>query len=374
MVDQFSRAGIRRMDVSLRESHMALKKQKRPAVLLVGNFLSATKGVRGVCEDLAQELKAAGWSVTTASSQPGRFARLADFLLTVWRYRDRYQVAQVDVFSGPAFLWAELVCLALRIAKKPYVLTLHGGNLPAFAKRSGKRVPHLLQSASAVTAPSGYLLEQMCIYRQGILLLPNSLELTNYSFKHRAHPILDLMWLRAFHDIYNPSLAIKVLALLAKEFPSVRLAMVGPDKGDGSRDKMMSLARELGVHDRVTCPGKVPKSATAHWLQQGDIFLNTARVDNTPVSVIEAMACGLCVVSTNVGGIPYLLKDEWDALLVPSGDETAMAAAIRRIVTEAGLAARLSQNGRRKVEEFGWSNILPRWENLLTEVAAEGRT
>ncbi|CUS34884.1 Glycosyl transferase group 1 [Candidatus Nitrospira nitrosa] len=353
---------------------MTSEKQSRPSVLLVGNFLSASKGVRGVCEDLAQGLKAAGWSVTTTSSRPGRFARLVDFLLTVWRYRNRYQVAQVDVFSGPAFLWAELVCLALRIVKKPYVLTLHGGNLPAFAKRSGKRVPHLLQSASVVTAPSGYLLEQMCTYRQDIVLLPNSLELTNYSFKHRAHPTLNLMWLRAFHDIYDPSLAVKVVSLLAKDFSSVRLQMIGPDKGDGSRDKMMSLARELGVHDRVTCPGKVPKSATAHWLQQGDIFLNTAKVDNTPVSVIEAMACGLCVVSTNVGGIPYLLKDEWDALIVPAGDEAAMAAAIRRIVTEGELAQRLSHNGRRKVEEFGWSHILPRWEKLLTKVAAEGRT
>jgi len=353
---------------------MTFEKRSRPPVLLVGNFLSASKGVRGVCEDLAQGLRAAGWSVTTASSRPGRFARLLDFLLTVWRYRNQYQIAQVDVFSGPAFLWAELVCLALRILKKPYILTLHGGNLPAFAQRTGKRVPHLLQSASAVTAPSGYLLEQMSVYRQDIVLLPNSLELTNYSFKHRAHPTLNLVWLRAFHDIYNPSLAIKVLALLINDFPSVRLVMIGPDKGDGSRDKMISLALELGVHDRVICPGKVPKSATAHWLQQGDIFLNTTRVDNTPVSVTEAMACGLCVVSTNVGGIPYLLKDEWDALLVPSDDDAAMAAAIRRVVTEDGLAERLSRNGRRKVEEFGWSHILPRWEKLLTEVAPEGQT
>lgn len=77
---------------------MTSEKQSRPSVLLVGNFLSVSKGVRGVCEDLAQGLMAAGWSVTTTSSRPGRFARLVDFLLTVWRYRNRYQVAQVDVF------------------------------------------------------------------------------------------------------------------------------------------------------------------------------------------------------------------------------------------------------------------------------------
>lgn len=254
------------------------------------------------------------------------------------------------------------------------MLTLHGGNLPAFTHRASKRVQHLLQSASAVTAPSAYLLEQMCVYRQDMVLLPNSLDLTKYRFRHRAHVTLNLIWLRAFHEIYHPSLAVKVVALLTKEFPAVSLVMIGPDKGDGSRDKMMNLAQELGVQDRVTCPGKVPKTEIAHWLQQGDIFLNTTRVDNMPVSVIEAMACGLCVVSTNVGGIPYLLKDEHDALLVPAGDDVAMATAVRRLVAEEGLAERLSRNGRRKVEEFGWPNILPRWEKLLIEVAAEGRT
>ena len=77
------------------------------------------------------------------------------------------------------------------------------------------------------------------------------------------------------------------------------------------------------------------------------------------------MACGLCVVSTNVGGIPYLLEHEYDSLLVPPNDPTAMADAIRRIVTEPGLASHLSQNARQKVEQFDWSKVLPQWEELL---------
>jgi glycosyltransferase involved in cell wall biosynthesis len=97
-------------------------------------------------------------------------------------------------------------------------------------------------------------------------------------------------------------------------------------------------------------------------------------VDNTPVSVLEAMACGLCVISTNVGGIPYLLQDEHDALLVPSGDDGAMAKAVRRVLTEEGLADRLSCNARRKVEQFDWSYILPKWERVLIDVAAGHRT
>lgn len=348
---------------------MTFEKSNRPPVLLVGNFLSAARGTRGVCEDLALGLKAAGWSVITTSSRPGRVARLADFLLTVWRHRNRYQVAQVDVYSGPSFLWAEWVCRALRMARKPYILTLHGGNLPAFAQ-AGKRAQHLLESACAVTTPSEYLFELMREHRQDLVLLPNSLDLSKYPFKHRAHPALNLVWLRCFHDLYNPSLAVKVVALLAKDFPSVRLVMIGPNKGDGSLESAMDLALKLGVLDKITFVGPVPKDTTPQWLNRGDIFLNTTSIDNMPVSILEAMACGLCIVSTNVGGIPYLLEDESDALLVPAADDKAMATAVQRLVTEGGLAERLSCNGRRKVEEFGWSNILPRWEKLLMEAAA----
>ena len=239
-----------------------------------------------------------------------------------------------------------------------------------FAKETGKRVPHLLQSASIVIAPSPYLFEQMRPYRQDLVLLPNPLNLAAYSFKHRVHPAPRLVWLRAFHDIYNPSLAVRVLACLVEDFPNIRLLMMGPDKGDGSLQAMNNLALKLGIVNRLTWTGPVRKEEVPQRLHQGDIFLNTARVDNTPVSVLEAMASGLCIISTNVGGIPYLLENEHDALLVPSDDDTCMAKGVRRILTEDGLAQRLSHNARRKVDEFDWSSILPRWERLLIDVAS----
>jgi glycosyltransferase involved in cell wall biosynthesis len=144
--------------------------------------------------------------------------------------------------------------------------------------------------------------------------------------------------------------------------------MVGPDKRDGSLERTRQKAVEFGVINRISFPGPVPKLDVPLWMNRGDIFVNTANIDNTPTSVLEAMACGLCVVSTNVGGIPYLLDDQSDALIVPPDDAPAMAAAVRRILTEPGLAARLSSNARRKVEQFDWSRILPQWEGLLAEL------
>jgi glycosyltransferase involved in cell wall biosynthesis len=340
------------------------------SVLLVGNFLSHALGTRGVCEDLSLRLAGCGWNVLATSSKPAPFPRLLDMLATAWGRRGDYQVAQVDVYSGRAFLWAEAVGRALYYAGRPFVLTLHGGNLPSFARRWPGRVRRLLGLAGAVTTPSRYLLEQMCPYRPDLRLIPNPLDLSRYRFRLREQPAPRLIWLRAFHQVYNPTLALLVASRLAAAAPDVRLTMVGPDKGDNSRQQVVQLVDRLGIADRVTLRMGVAKAQVPLWLNSGDIFLNTTNIDNTPVSVIEALACGLCVVSTDVGGIPYLLEHEHDALLVPADDPEAMAAAVRRLLDQPGLAARLSQNARTKAAQFDWTVVLPQWEALLRDLSA----
>src|SRR5579872_5469550 len=342
-----------------------------PSVLLVGNFLSSAGGSRGVCEELALRLAAGGSPVVTASDKPARLHRLLDMISTVFKQRGSYRVAQVDVFSGPAFVWAEAVCALLHWLDKPFVLTLHGGNLPGFARRHPGRVRRLLNSASVVTTPSRYLLEKMSGCRADLRLLPNALDLGRYPFKLREAAKPSLVWLRAFHEIYNPSLAPTALQLLAKKFPQAHLTMIGPDKGDGSLDRTRRTAAELGVSGRLALPGAVAKTSVPRWLGQADIFLNTSHVDNTPVSVLEAMACGLCVVSTNVGGIPHLMEDGREGLLVPPNDAPAMASAVSQILAEPPIARRLSRNARARAEEHDWSVVLPQWQALFRSVATE---
>lgn len=352
---------------------MSVRNSSNKTVLIVGNFLSAAGYTRGVCEDLAERLRAAGWSVITTSNKPNRVARLIDMVTTAWRRRNEYEVAQVDVFSGPAFFWAEAVCWTLRRVGKPYILTLHGGNLPQFARRYPRRVSRLLNSAATVTTPSRYLLEHMKTYRSDILLLPNAVDLSRYRFRLRRQAQPRLIWLRAFHSIYNPTLAPRMLAQLIPDFPNIRLIMIGPDKGDGSLQETQQVTEKLNLNGHITIVGGIPKTEVPEWLDKGDIFINTTNVDNTPISVLEAMASGLCIVSTNVGGIPYLLEHEKEALLVPPDDAEAMAEAVHHTLTEPGLAEHLSSNARNKAEQFDWSVVLPQWERLL-EMVREGKS
>lgn len=337
-------------------------------LLLIGNYLDPSRYSPPVGLELDFRLRARGWNVLLTSSYENRFLRLFDMVATVFLKRDSYQIAHIDVFSGFAFLWAEVVCGALRLLKKPYVLTLHGGNLPTFAKKWTGRVRSLLSSAAVVVAPSRYLFQEMHPFCRSLEFLPNPINLSAYSFQERKQVAPYLVWLRAFHHIYNPSLAPRVLALLADEFPDVKLTMFGPDKRDGSVNITQKVAQDLGMQSRVKFAGAVPKEQVSEAMQTGDIFLNTTNIDNTPVSVMEAMACGLCVVTTNVGGLPYLLEDGVDALLVPPDDPKSMAKAVRRVLTEPELAEKLSFNARKKVEQMDWKIVFPRWEKIFAEL------
>jgi glycosyltransferase involved in cell wall biosynthesis len=318
---------------------------------------------------LAEKLEGNGFNSIVTSRARFRVVRVAEMLVTAWLQRGAYDLAHVDVYSGAAFRWAEWVTVLLRTMKKPVIMTLHGGNLAAFARAHPRRVARLLSMADAVTTPSRYLADAVHEIRDDIEVIPNPIETGAYTYAERSHPAPRLVWLRSFHRIYDPVLAIRVLARLAADRSDARLTMIGPDK-DGSLAGARAEAVSLGVSQRVTFVGGVPKSDVPRLLAECDIFLNTSTIDNTPVSVIEAMATGLLVVSTSVGGVPYLIDSGHDGILVRPGDADAMAGAVRRYLEQPSFAARVSRNARAKAEKFSWNEVLPRWERLLTRIAS----
>jgi glycosyltransferase involved in cell wall biosynthesis len=343
----------------------------RVRILLIGAYLPHSAGSRSVAEAMAERLQLRGFDLRLTSRLRSRFLRVMDLLVTTWRSRNLYDVAHVDVYSGAAFRWAEWAVGLIRAGGKPFVLTLRGGNLPMFAQRHPRRVARLLAAATAVTAPSAYLADAMRTIRSDIRIIPNPIALDAYSCSERVAPRPRLVWLRAFHRIYDPTLAVRVLAKVADHEASAHLTMIGADK-DGSLANVRSEAKRLGVLHLIDFTGGVPKAKVPELLAASDIFLNTTTIDNAPVSLLEAMATGLIVISTSVGGVPYLIDDEREGLLVPSGDADAMANAVRRALNEPGLAGRLSRGARSRAQASGWNAVLPRWEALFQEVARRG--
>lgn len=336
-------------------------------LLMVGNHFYSNKYNKNVWHFLAQKLKQSGWKVITTSNKIPKLQRLMDMLWTIWSKRHDYSVAQVDVFSRDAFFWAECSCLLLHQLNKPIVLTLHGGRLPEFGNDHQKRIRRLLNLGTIVVTPSPFIQNGMKKYGKDIRLIKNPIDLPAAIYRERTSPQPKLIWLRSFHRIYNPILIPQILNKLEENYPEISILMVGPDKGDGSLQDLESLAEHLGVRHRIEIIGSVDHQEICKYLDKGDIFVNTSNYDTAPRSLLEAMANGLCIVSTNVGGIPWLAKDGVEALLVPPDNPELMAKAIAKILSNAELASALSRNARNGVEQSDWSMILPQWESIFLE-------
>lgn len=339
--------------------------QTKTSILIAGNFLSSKTGTRGMCEDLSDQLEARGYSVIRTSTIKNRILRMVDFLWTAFSRRRQYDKAIVELYSGLAFEWARILGNFLQYLGKPFILVLHGGRLWEFYTENPNKVEKLLRMAESCCSPSTYLVERFSDIGIDICYIPNGLDLEKYSFKNREVFEPKLVWLRAIHQIYNPQMAIDVFQIISTRFPEAELWMIGPDKQDGSMAEVHEKIKGLSNPERVRLVGAVPKDSVPVWLDKGDIFLNTTNYESFGVSVIEAAACGLAIVSTDAGELPRLWTNNENALLVPVGNTEKMAGAVISILESPDLAKKITQNAKRKVESYQWDKIMPLWTKLI---------
>lgn len=334
-----------------------------PDILYIGNKLSRHGVTPTSVEYLGNQLKKY-YNLQQVSDKKHWGLRLGDSLWSILHYRKDLRCVLIDTYSTWNFYWAWACAFLSRLLNIPYVPILHGGNLPFRFQQNPQLVDFLLNGAAQIVAPSRYLkafFEEKGYYVQYI---PNFIHVEQYPFQRSRVVQPNLLWVRAFDQIYNPLMAIEVLARLNASFPNAKLCMIGPDK-DGSRGEVEAKAKELGVIDGLELPGKLSKTEWIEKSQKYDIFLNTTNFDNQPVSIIEAMALGFPIVSTNAGGLPYLIDHEETGLLVNKNDPDAMANQVEGLIQNPQLANKLSVNARQKAEEFDRSNVKPQWDTLL---------
>ena len=339
---------------------------KRKKILYIGNQLSTSNKVTVTSiETLGRFLKNEGYTIKRASHFKNKLLRLFHMMLTSFFTVGSRDIVLIDTYSTQNFWFAVVVGFICRMRKVPYIPILRGGDLPNRLKKSAKASRNLFGNAKLNVAPSTYLYE---IFQQAgftnIVQIPNTLELKKYKFRRRHILQPKLLWVRSFAEIYNPLLALKILESLLESYPNAELCMVGPEK-DASFTQCKSYASERNLP--VTFKGKLSKEAWRELAAHYDIFINTTNFDNTPVSVLEAMALGLPVVTTEVGGIPYLLKNEEDAILVQPNDASVFVHAVNRLLENPILAEKLSRQGRKMVEAFDWEVVKEQWIDLLGE-------
>lgn len=317
---------------------------------------------------LSDLFKADGYSVAAASSVANRYLRLLNIALTLGRLGRSVDVQCLEVYGGPSFVVEDMASWIGKTFGQRIVMTLHGGSLPEFIARYPSWAHRVLSRADALVCPSRFLQRAVAAHGFHAELIPNVIDLTQYDFRHRAAARPRLFWMRAFHPVWNPLMALRVLRRVRDVEPDATLVMAGQDKG--MRDEVRQAAAAMNLAGAVTFPGFLDAAGKRHHGNEADIFMTTNRIDNMPVAVVEACAMGMPVVSTNVGGVPDLLTDGSTGLLTADDDDAAMAASVLRIVREPELCARLSGNGRQLAERSAWSAVQPQWDSLFDRVMA----
>ena len=304
--------------------------------------------------------------VITASDKKNPIFRMLHMICVIIKYRKKTKLVLIDTYSTLNFYCALILSFIARMMSILYSPVLHGGNLPERLKTSHKFSKIIFGYAIQNISPSLYLQHHFHKAGYSVEYIPNFIEIDNYPFKKRVNCKPKLLWVRAFHKIYNPEMAIWVLAELVKKYPAAQLCMVGPDK-DGSLESCKQLAKELGIINKITFTGIISNKEWITLSSDYDIFINTTNFDNMPVSVIEAMALGFPIVSTNAGGLKYLHEDKKDALLVEKNDVQGMVDNIYHILEDSNLTESLSTNARDKAEQFSWENVEPMWRAIIDD-------
>jgi glycosyltransferase involved in cell wall biosynthesis len=265
----------------------------------------------------------------------------------------------VHVFSASYFSFVLSPWPAVTIARllgKPVVLNYHSGEAPDHLRRS-PFARRTLRRVDAIVVPSRFLVE--VFERAGLAAdaIPNVIDTRRFAYRERRPLAPRLLSTRSFEPHYNVACTLRAFRIVQARFPEATLTLAG----GGSQDAALrALAGELGLRG-VTFLGPVPPERMPEVYAAADVYVQTPDIDNMPLSLLEAFASGTPAVSTRAGGVPAMLTDGVQGLLVPPGDHAAAAAAICGLIEDPARAVTLARTARAACAAYTWEATRDRW-------------
>jgi L-malate glycosyltransferase len=293
----------------------------------------------------------------------------ATYLPLLVRELRRADVVHVFSASYTSFLLAPLPAILIaRALGRPVVLNYHSGEAPDHLRRSAV-ARWAIGRAQRIAVPSHFLRHVFAEFNFEATVVPNVIATDRFPYRPRLPLRPRLLSTRNFESIYNVACTLRAFRLVQNACPDASLTLVG----SGSEDsRLRTLAQTLELR-HVTFLGRVPPDDIASVYADHDIYVQSPHIDNMPLSVLEAFASGLPVVSTEAGGVPSILRSEQDGLLVPVNDAEGIATSVLRLLDNPDWARRLAASAHGTLHTYRWSNVRERWLSLYHELTADGR-
>jgi glycosyltransferase involved in cell wall biosynthesis len=272
----------------------------------------------------------------------------------------------VHIFSASysSFLLAPMPALAIAaLLGKPTVLNYHSGEAPDHLRRSAF-ARWVLARADRLAVPSPFLGQVFDTFGLPATVVPNMIPLERFPFRPRRPLGPRLLSTRNLEPLYNVACTLRAFQQVQRVHRDASLTVVGAGS-DATR--LSQLASALGL-DRVAFAGRVPPDRIAEYYDAHDIYIQSPNIDNMPLSVLEAFASGLPVVSTDAGGVPTILRHGEHGLLTPVDDADALAGSVLRLLANPDEARAMAAAAHRTLEAYAWTTVRERWMTLYRSV------
>lgn len=259
-----------------------------------------------------------------------------------------------------------------RLYRKPVVLNYRSGELEDHLERWPRFAPRTMGWATRIVSPTPYLTEVYARFGLRAEVVPNFLELEREGFVYRVRDPLQPVFLanRNLWPLYNYPMIVEAFRRIQSAVPEARLIIAG--HGPQAQEIQDMVAR-LGLR-HVEFRGKLAHAEMVALYQEADVYLNAPNLDCFPGSVLEAFASGIPVVTTNAGGIRYIVDHGRTGLLVECGDAAGLAEHALRLWREPDFARTLAANARRELEtRYLWDSVGPQWTATYRLMVEEQR-
>ena len=322
-------------------------------VLFVANYKHGVGGISGQVDVLLAKLPLEDGIEAEVFSTKGSMAKRILLFFALLLKAGNYDVLHIHGCSYLGFLPIVYGIVAGKLWRKWIIVTYHGGEAEDFFSKHPKWVRFWLMKADERVVLSGFLESIFKAYSMTAHVIPNVVETRKDLFveKTELHP--RFISVRHLKGLYNIPCLLRAFGRVQKEIPESELTLLGEGE---QRNMLENMAREMRL-DKVNFVGQVPNEEIWNYLKTNDIILSSPWADNMPVSLLEAFSAGLLVISSNVGGVPYLVDNGSTGLLFESDDDQGMASQMLWALSHQKESLEMIANARKKVEEFSWDNI-----------------
>lgn len=321
-------------------------------VLLITNYKKSTGGISGQVEILQRNLGKEGITADIFSTKGSILYRLFCKRILL-KKATSYDVLHVHCCSKVGFFPAIVGVSAGKELGKKVVLTYHGGGAEEFFRKHTRLVRRFLLKTDANIVLSGFLGKVFDKYQIPYTIIPNVIELDASKFKQRDQIKPNFISIRTLSPLYNIECILRAFKRVKQQIPEATLQIVG----DGpSRAKLEDMVNSEGIED-VTFVGRVDNTEIYNQLDKADIMLSAPRIDNMPVSILEAFNAGLLVISSNVGGVPYMIEDGVNGMLFESNNNEELAKKMIRAIMNHGISLRIIETAHYSLKQYSWKTI-----------------